>query len=92
VIPVLVTSANGANGDGYGAILGFSALARVFAPDPSIGFARPRGLRFGSDGRLYCVGQDHVIAFDFFTGAYLGVAVQLPKLNGQAVVLWDREN
>jgi hypothetical protein len=68
------------------------ALARVFAPDPHIGFARPRGLRFGSDGRLYCVGRDHVIAFDFFTGTYLGVAIQLPRLNGQALVLWDREN
>ncbi len=56
------------------------------------GFARPRGLRFGSDGRLFCVGRDHVIAFDFFTGTYLGVAVQLPRLNGQALVLWDGEN
>ena len=67
------------------------ALARVFAPDPAIGLARPRGLRFGSDGHLYCVGQDHVIAFDFFTGTYLGVAARLPRLNGQALVLWDRE-
>src|SRR5580658_8421108 len=61
------------------------ALARVFAPDPAIGFARPRGLRFGPDGRLYCVGRDHVIAFDFLTGTYLGVAVGLPRLNGQAL-------
>jgi hypothetical protein len=67
------------------------ALARVFAPDPATGFARPRGLRFGSDERLYCVGQDHVIAFDFFTGTYLGVAVRLPTLHGQALVLWDME-
>ncbi len=67
------------------------ALARVLAPDPAIGFARPRGLRFGSDGRLYCVGQDHVIAFDFFTGTCLGVAARLPRLNDQALVLWDRE-
>jgi hypothetical protein len=67
------------------------ALARVFAPDPAIGFARPRGLRFGSDGHLYCVGQDHVIAFDFSTGTYLSVAVRLPRLNGQALVLWDRK-
>jgi hypothetical protein len=67
------------------------ALVRVFAPDPAIGFARPRGLRFGSDGRLYCVGQDHVVSFDFFTGTYLGVAVRLPRLNGQALVLWDKE-
>ena len=41
------------------------ALARVLATDPALRFARPRGLRFGSDGRLYCVGQDHVVAFDF---------------------------
>ncbi len=65
------------------------ALARVFAPDPALGFARPRGLRFGSDGRLYCVGQDHVIAFDFVAGTYLGVVAQLPRLNGQALIVWD---
>jgi hypothetical protein len=64
-------------------------LVRVFAPDPAVGFAKPRGLRFGSDGRLYCVGQDHVVVFDFCAGAYLGVAVTLPRLNGQALVLWD---
>jgi DNA-binding beta-propeller fold protein YncE len=68
------------------------ALARVFAPDPAIGFARPRGLRFGPDGRLYCVGRDHVITFDFVTGTYLGARAQLRRLNGQALVLWDREN
>jgi outer membrane protein assembly factor BamB len=68
------------------------ALIRVFAPDPALGFAKPRGLRFGSDGRLYCVGQDHVVAFDFFTGIYLGVVVRLPRLNGQALVLWDGGN
>ena len=67
------------------------ALARVFAPDPAIGFARPRGLRFSSDGDLYCVGQDHVVVFDFSTGNYLGVAAQFPRLNGQALVLWDWE-
>jgi hypothetical protein len=68
------------------------ALVRVFATDPALGFARPRGLRFGSDGRLYCVGQDHVIAFDFCTGTDLGVVAQLPRLNGQALILSDREN
>ena len=66
-------------------------LARVLTPDPAVGFARPRGLRFGSNGRLYCVGQDHAIAFDFSTGTYLGVAVRLPRLNGQALVMWDGE-
>ena len=65
------------------------ALARVFAPDPATGFTRPRGLRFGPDEHLYCVGRDHVIAFDFVTGTYLGAVAQLPRLNGQALLLWD---
>ncbi|MGA7418721.1 MAG: hypothetical protein WBW80_12050, partial [Acidimicrobiales bacterium] len=68
------------------------ALARGLYLILTTGFARPSGLRFGSDGRLFCVGRDHVIAIDFFTGTYLGVAVQLPRLNGQALVLWDGEN
>jgi hypothetical protein len=62
-------------------------LVRVFAPEPAVGFARPRGLRFGSDGRLYCVGKDHVISFDFATGSFTGVVARLARLNGQAVVL-----
>jgi sugar lactone lactonase YvrE len=66
-------------------------LARVLAPDPAVGFAKPRGLRFSSDGRrLYCVGRDQVVAFDFWTGSCLGVVAQLPNLNGQALVFWDR--
>jgi hypothetical protein len=155
---ILVTSASGANGDGYGAILRFTAdgvmtgpfsrdrrisdprglslgpsgelvyvnsgddrvlaldgnivvssewpygspnatasvreydpstgrLVRVFAADPAVGFARPRGLRFGSGGRLYCVGQDHVVAFAFDTGSFTGVVAHLSRLNGQALVL-----
>jgi DNA-binding beta-propeller fold protein YncE len=62
-------------------------LLRVLAPDPAVGFTRPRGLRFGPDGRLYCVGRDHAVAFDFCTGTYLGAVVRLPRLNGQALVL-----
>jgi hypothetical protein len=62
-------------------------LVRVFAPEPSVGFRRPRGLRFGPDDRLYCVGEDHVIAFDFRTGSFTGVVVHLARLNGQALVL-----
>jgi DNA-binding beta-propeller fold protein YncE len=62
-------------------------LVRVLSPDPSVGFANPRGLRFASDDRLYCVGRDHVIAFEFSTGRFLDVAVTLPRLRGQAVVV-----
>ncbi len=60
-------------------------LVRVFVPDRATGFARPRGLRFGTDGRLYCVGKDHVVAFDFPGGTFLGVAARLERLNGQAL-------
>jgi DNA-binding beta-propeller fold protein YncE len=62
-------------------------LVRVFAPDRSVGFRRPRGLRFGPDGRLFCVGEDHVVAFDFRTGSFTGPVVHLARLNGQALVL-----
>jgi hypothetical protein len=62
-------------------------LVRVFAPDSSVNFRRPRGLRFGQESHLYCVGEAHVVAFDFSTGAFLGPIVELPKLAGQALVL-----
>jgi DNA-binding beta-propeller fold protein YncE len=65
-------------------------LVRVFTPDPAVGFARPRGLRFGADGRLYCVGRDHVVAFDFPGGRFLDVVARLDRLNGQALVLLER--
>ncbi len=62
-------------------------LVRVLAPERSVGFRRPRGLRFGPGGRLYCVGADHVVAFDFRTGSFVGPVVHLARLNGQALVL-----
>ena len=62
-------------------------LVRVFVPDPALEFKRPRGLRFGPADHLYCVGEDHVVVFDFQAGDFLGPVVQLPRLNGQAVVL-----
>jgi DNA-binding beta-propeller fold protein YncE len=62
-------------------------LVRVFEPERSVGFRRPRGVRFGPDGRLYCVGEDHVVAFDFGTGRFTGPAVRFARLNGQALVL-----
>jgi DNA-binding beta-propeller fold protein YncE len=61
-------------------------LVRVLAPDPAVKFTRPRGLRFGPEGQLYCVGRDHVVAFDFATGRFLGVIAELQRLNGQAVL------
>jgi DNA-binding beta-propeller fold protein YncE len=62
-------------------------LLRVLSPDPSIGFAKPRGLRLTSDDRLYCVGKDHVVVYDFSTGRFLGIVAELEGLNGQAVAL-----
>jgi len=62
-------------------------LVRVLAPDASVGFARPRGLRLTSDDRLYCVGKDHVVAYEFSTGTFLGAVVELTGLNGQAIVV-----
>ena len=62
-------------------------LVRVLTPGRTVGFRRPRGLRFGPGGRLYCVGEDHVVAFDFRTGSFAGPVVQFTRLNGQALVL-----
>jgi hypothetical protein len=62
-------------------------LVRVLSPDPSVGFAKPRGLRLTADDRLYCVGRDHIVAYEFSTGRFLGVVAELEGLNGQAVVV-----
>ena len=64
---VLVTSADGANGDGYGAILGFSAdgsLIGPFSQDRRI--TDPRGLSHDRTGELVYVnsGDDRVLALD----------------------------
>jgi DNA-binding beta-propeller fold protein YncE len=62
-------------------------LLRVLRPAGPVGFRRPRGLRFGPGGRLYCVAEDQVAAFDFAAGSFAGTVVRLTRLNGQALVL-----
>jgi DNA-binding beta-propeller fold protein YncE len=61
------------------------ALVRVFRPDASVRFRRPRGLRFAPDGRLFCVSRDEVVAFDFESTKMLGAVVRFEQLHGQAV-------
>jgi DNA-binding beta-propeller fold protein YncE len=63
-------------------------LVRVLSPTKRAEFRKPRGLRFGPDGHLYCVAQDEVVAFDFTKGACLGSIVQLQRLNGQALAFF----
>jgi hypothetical protein len=63
-------------------------LIRVFSAGGSAEFRKPRGLRFGADGTLYCVARDEVVAFDFASGRCLGAVVRYPRLNGQAVALF----
>jgi len=63
-------------------------LARVFSASGLAAFRRPRGLRFGADGHLYCAAQDEVVAFDFTDGRCLGAIVRLPRLHGQAVAFF----
>ena len=62
-------------------------LVRVLVPDRSVGFRRPRGLRLGPGGLMYCVGEDHVVTFEFSAGSFAGPVVHLARLNGQALVL-----
>jgi hypothetical protein len=63
-------------------------IVRVFTADRKAAFRKPRGLRFGPDGNLYCVAQDEVVAFDFASGECLGAVVRFPRLHGQALVFF----
>jgi DNA-binding beta-propeller fold protein YncE len=63
-------------------------VVRVFRPDGSVRFRRPRGLRFAPDGRLFCVSRDEVVAFDFESTKMLGAVVRFDQLHGQALELF----
>lgn len=63
-------------------------LVRVFSPNRKAEFRKPRGLRFAPNGCLCGVARDEVVAFDFASGECLGAIVQLPRLNGQALVFF----
>jgi DNA-binding beta-propeller fold protein YncE len=63
-------------------------LVRVFAPDGMAEFRKPRGLRFAPNGVLYCVARDEIVGFEFSSGECLGAIARLPRLNGQALVLF----
>jgi DNA-binding beta-propeller fold protein YncE len=65
-------------------------LVRVFRPDGSVHFQRPRGLRFSPDGRLFCVTRDEVVVFDFESAKMLGAVVRLDRLHGQAIEFFPR--
>jgi hypothetical protein len=60
-------------------------LIRAFSPDKEISFRKPRGLRFGPDGNLYCVAEETVVCCDFHSGKCLGAVLHWPRLNGQAL-------
>jgi hypothetical protein len=67
VMRILVTSASGANGNGFGAILGFGPegeLTGPFSSDPRI--ADPRGTSLDPSGALVYLnsGDDRVLALD----------------------------
>jgi DNA-binding beta-propeller fold protein YncE len=82
-MPLVVTSAAGANGDGYGALLAFGSDGRplgVFSSDTRI--ADPRGLAVDQKNQLLFLnsGSDRVLALDRH-GKVLRDTGPIPRLN-----------
>jgi hypothetical protein len=63
-------------------------LVRFFSSNGKAEFRKPRGLRFALNEVLHCVARDEVVGFDFASGECPGAIAQLPRLNGQALVLF----
>lgn len=63
-------------------------LVRVMSPSRGVLFRKPRGLRFGPEGLLYCVAKDTVVAFNFEAGQCVGTVVEFPDLYGQALIFY----
>jgi len=63
-------------------------LIRVLTAENVASFRKPRGLRFGPEGILYCVAEEEVVVFDYGAGRCLGALVRLARLNGQAIAFF----
>jgi VirB8 protein len=66
---------------------GSGKLVRIFSPDGSVGFRKPRDLLFGPDGNLYCAAHGEIVAFDFGDGRFLGAVAPIgpPQRAGNRV-------
>ena len=83
VMRILVTSASGANGNGYGAVLGFGPegdCTGPFSSDPRV--ADPRGLSLDPSGALVYLnsGEDRVLALDL-DGSVVRDSGRIPGLD-----------
>lgn len=78
------------SGQGDDAVLVFdpgrTRDARRLVTDPGLS---PLDLLVAPNGNVvvYCVGEEHVVAFEFATGRFAGPVLELSRLNGQALVL-----
>jgi hypothetical protein len=64
-------------------------LVRILWPK-AVAYRKPRGLRFCPHNRLHCAARVEVVVFNFETGQCLGALINLPRLNGQALVFFPQ--